>query len=153
MTRWFVIGDGQSALSDREFVVVAGDNAEAALEKYIVQVGIRDEFFVEHIYTRGINSGLSKSFFLVTPQDNERYWTTGQAPIDEVEFERRVRDFFGQGNDYADRYLRYYFLDSQTESTSVLFPADMLAFIFNKLRQSENWMNLQVIPLDEVMLE
>ena len=38
-------------------------------------------------------------------ENNETYWTTGQAPIDEAEFEKRVRQFFGQGNDFAKRYL------------------------------------------------
>lgn len=152
MSSWFLIGDGESTLSERQFNVIEAENADQALATYIAEVAIRDDHFIEHIYTRGVNRGFGKKFYLVTPEDNEKFWTTGEPPISKEVFSERVREFFGDKESFADLYLQYYFLDPTRARTTVMFPDDMMIFIFEHLRKHEDWMALEVIPMDEVVL-
>ena len=152
MSSWFLIGDGESALAERQFKVVEAEDADGALETYITEVAIRDDHFIEHIYTRGVNRGFGKKFYLVTPEDNEKFWTTGEPPVSKEVFGERVREFFGDNGNFADLYLQFYFIDPTQSRTSVMFPDDMMVFIFDHLRETEDWMALEVIPLDDVIL-
>ena len=147
MSNWYLIGDGTATLAERDFAVVQADSKELALEQYIGQVGIRDEAFIEHVYDRSIGTGFAKSFYLMTPEDNERFWTTGQPPIDVTELSQRVATFFGAYHEFADLYTRYLLNEDDNQ-----FPDDMLFYIYWQLHDSGNWTQLEVIPVQDVLL-
>jgi len=147
MSNWYLIGDGTATFAERDFAVVQADTSELALEQYIGQVSIHDQEFIEYVYDRNIGTGFAKSFYLMTPEDNERFWTTGQVPIDETELSQRVAKFFGAYHEFADLYTRYLLSEEVMR-----FPNDMLFYIYWQLHDSGNWTQLEVIPVQDVLL-
>jgi hypothetical protein len=73
--------------------------------------------------------GFGSHFWMQTGEENAHFEQSGDVNIDEEEFKRRVREFFGERNDYADFYLESYFAYDDNPEIDAEFPEGMLAYI------------------------
>jgi len=129
-------------------IVIATDK-EDAKEQYALAIGIKDRLFLEHVYDRAINWGLAETFVLVTDADHNHFARTGNALIDEREFERRVKAFFIDHEEWATAYLNMW-ADRITPTNRLAdchpFPKSMLLHVY----QNIDWIELIAIPTREL---
>ena len=100
-----------------------------AIDKFINVFAITEDIFVEYVHSKSINCSIAEQFWLQTEDENTFFNKTGQVVIDEEEFKKRVRAFFGRHHDYADLYIDYYFSAEDRPKTG-RFPEEMLIYMW-----------------------
>lgn len=144
MPRQYIVGFSESDIEDIRLALVHAENAEHALDKYAAEVGIKEEKFIEYVYDRAVDLSLAENFWLREDYELEEYVITGKILIDEAEFRRRVKEFFGENRVYAEQYLEYYY--NNHESGQGDFPAEMLLYIWFEAQ----WADVLVVALDDL---
>lgn len=132
MQRKYLVGISDSRFEEQKFKVIEVPNNEEAIREFVRRYGISEGLFLEHVYSKSINSSFAEIFWLDTDDEEERFNETGEITVDEDEFKRRVRAAFGEHSDFANLYIDYYFSD-EAESTNgkrTLFPEEMLIYMW-----------------------
>ena len=114
-----------------------------AIDKFIKVFAITEDIFVEYVYSKPVNCSIAEQFWLQTEDENTLFNKTGQIVIDDEEFKKRVRAFFGRNHDYADLYIDYYFSAEDRPKTG-RFPEEMLIYM---------WVNSNLGDVTAVELE
>lgn len=143
----FIVGDTSSMLSDRDFVIITAPDAESAETEYLQKVAIHDDIFFAHVYERIVNASFAEHFWLQTPEEKAQFAADGAILASAEDFNTRVRKFFGEHQDFAQKYLDFYWDESEVAPPLDLFPDDMLLYM---LVGYPDWINLEVIPLSEI---
>lgn len=143
----YLIGRNDSTFSEGDFVIVDAPNQSDAGEKYIRQIGITDEYFLEYLADRSLNGGFASHFWLRTEEENEIMALEGRVIIDEKEFRGRIHEFFKEWPDYADLYFRFYDDDSETPVPE--WPEEMLVMIW---KESQSWDSFSLYSLDQILV-
>ena len=106
---------------------------EGAKQNYAYKVGIKEKWFIGDVYDRCVNMSFAERFFLQTRKESAQFTMDGTILIDDAEFERRVRCFFGDRPPWARRYLAMW-NDRETPGDMLSerhpFPDDMLIFMY-----------------------
>ena len=120
---------------------------EGAKQNYAFEVGIKEQWFQEDVYDRSVNMSFAERFFLQSEVELDRFSKDGTILIDDAEFERRVRRFFGSRPPWARLYLSMW-NDQETpqDMLHVSHPFPDLMLIFMYLNYDSNGDGLTVIP-------
>ena len=106
---------------------------EGAKQNYAYKMGIKEQWFQEDVYTRSVNMSFAERFYLQSQEELDRFSVDGTILIDQAEFERRVRRFFGSRPPWARLYLSMW-NDQETPGDMLSerhpFPDDMLIFMY-----------------------
>jgi hypothetical protein len=144
MPKQFIVGFTESAIEDVALTVVYAENAEHALDKFAEHVGIREEKFLEYVYDRSANLAFPENFWLQDEEELEAFENDGTLLVDQDEFKRRVKEFFGQNRDFSDLYLKYH--SSDQPAAPDMFPKEMLLFIWFEV----DWNEVLVAAYEEL---
>lgn len=144
MSTAYIVGFTESSIEEISLTIVHANNAEHALDKFASAVGIKESKFIEYVYDRSIEVSLAENFWLQTEEEIEAYEKDENVLVDTVEFDRRVKEFFGSNQDFATLYLDYYHSDRST--TDDLFPDEMLTYIWFEAE----WAEVVVAALDDL---
>lgn len=106
--RKYLVGlrDG-GMFSDRDYATITAPSPAEAIEQFGKLIAIQDEWFLELVYGRVVNWDFPNLFWFVTAEENEALKQNGTVLARQELFESRVREFFGQHQDYADLYLQH----------------------------------------------
>lgn len=137
MQNKYLVGNAESQFNEGEFAIVTASSPEEAVEKFIRDVTADDALIDGYVRDKSINMGFGSHFWLQTKEENAHAEQFGEAKIDEEEFKRRAREFFGDRSDYADFYLEAYFEDDNNPDIAAKFPEGMLAYIWLNSDYSE----------------
>lgn len=159
----YLIGTAEESLGNEEqelFIVDAASPA-AAREKYARQVGIAEPHWLEYVYGHVVGNSFADNFWLQTEAEHQSHYNAQLKPfsedvdggilIDQVEFERRVRLFFGGQIDFAEHYLDFMWNTAEVSVGTILerglFPTEMLVYMW---LHDSSWVILSIIPLAEI---
>lgn len=137
MQKRYLVGNAQSQFSEEDFGIVTAASPEEAVEKYVREIAANDNLIDDYVRDKSINMGFGSHFWLQTKDENSYFDESGDIKINDEEFKRRVRKFFGERSDYADFYLEAYFRDDENPNIDVEFPDGMLAYIWLNSDYSE----------------
>jgi hypothetical protein len=149
MSNQFIVGQSETTFADREFAIVEASSLSEAVQKYVEQVAVKEELWLRNVYDRAINMSFAETFWL---QGGEvgHFMETGRVEIDGDEFNRRVRQFFGEHQDFARLYLDFYWnvdeMPIEEFINNAIFPTEMLAYMW----LNSNWSEVVAIPLDDI---
>lgn len=120
---------------------------DEAIDKYISQIEIHSELFLEHLYDKSVNMSFAEHFWLQTEVEQKHFMSNeGDVRTTDEQFEQRVKSFFGEYKDYSALYLDWYF-DMDRGSDDVKFPTEMLLYIrYN----SPDWSRPFAMRLDRI---
>jgi hypothetical protein len=124
----YLIGFSDSQFQEQEFKIINASSESEAVATFIKVFAITDDTFLEDMYDRSVNASFAEHFWLHTEDEDVIFHETGEIVIDEEEFKRRVRSFFGPYRIYAERYLDHYFSGGGSSKTH-LFPEEMLIYM------------------------
>ena len=145
----FLIGNPDDNLRDLASAehgirLVEAPDAQAALEKYARQVGIREDYFLDHLHENAANMSYAERFWLATDEEKSALDEKQEIITTDLEFENRVRAFF-PNSEWADLYIQSQLRED--EDDRVVFPDDMLLWIWLR----PDWGgNSCVLPLDRI---
>jgi hypothetical protein len=145
----FLVGYDETPFGDRDFVIVNAGNREEAVMRFIRETALNEDIFIEHIYEKTVNMSLAEMFWFQTEKEMEHFTQKGEVLIDVEEFKRRVRKFFGDYTDFAERYLDYYFSESD-EPPDELFPEEMLFYIWSESDWADEVIAMPLSDIDEI---
>ena len=86
--------------------------------------------FLEYIYSLVPNASFAEQFWFQTEDENAALEEKGEIIIDKDTFNKRVRDAFGQNQDYAEMYLEYYWGNEENKDYKSKFSDKMLMFMW-----------------------
>ena len=141
----YLVGFSESQFQEQEFKIINASSESEALATFIKVFAVTDDVFLEDVYDRTVNALFAERFWLQTDDEETVFHETGEIIIDEEEFKRRVRSFFGQYRIYAERYLNHYF-SKQGSSKTYPFPEEMLIYIW----ANSNFSNVTAVNLDHI---
>jgi hypothetical protein len=144
MDKQYIVGFTESTLEDIQLTLVNAENEEHALDKFALQVGIKEPKFIEYVYDRSVNLSFAENFWLMMESEQEEFDATGNIIIDDEHFKERVRDFFGDNREWASLFIDYYFSDQPAQDD--LFPDEMLIFIWFEAE----WAEVMVASLEDL---
>ncbi len=141
----YLVGDPKERMEERDFVIVTANSQAEAIDRYLRNVTIHEDILAEYLCDKSFGGSFAAEFWFQTEEENHIYASTGDILIDEIEFERRVREFFGAHQDYADLYLDQYLHDDE-HCDPTLFPEEMRFYVAAR----SNWIGVEAIPLHEI---
>ena len=141
----YLVCFSQSPFEDREFKIVTASSENEAVAKYIKVFAVTDNNFLEYVYDKSVNTSFAENFWMQTEDEEIVFHETGEIVIDDEEFKRRVRSFFGQYRIYAERYLDHYFSEQGSSKTHP-FPEEMLIYIW----VNTNFSSVTAVALDQL---
>lgn len=141
----YLVGFSESQFQEQEFKIINASSESEALATFIKVFAITDDTFLEDVYDRSVNASFAERFWLQTDDEEIVFHETGETVIDDEEFKRRVRSFFGQYRIYAERYLDHYFSEQGSSKTHP-FPEEMLIYIWT----SSDFSSVTAIKLDQI---
>jgi hypothetical protein len=141
----YLVGFSESQFQEQEFKIINASSESEAVATFIKVFAITDDVFLEDVYDRSINASFAERFWLQTEDEEIVFHETGEIVIDDEEFKRRVRSFFGQYRIYAERYLDHYFSEQGSSKTHP-FPEEMLIYIW----ANSDFSNVTAIKLDQI---
>lgn len=116
---------------EANLVIINAENKQIAIDKYIANVEIKDEIFLEDVYSTAYNISYAEHLYVDNNGDylfdnygNERY------KIEEIEkfFEDNVRKLF---KDNEEWYSLYMSMTNQKEGEEeIVFPDEMLIHMY-----------------------
>ena len=104
------------------FIILANNEHEAIYKA--ATIGIKEDSFNEHVYTKSINMSFAEEF---TYADNEEIELFSEEDCellvsDDVfiyEFKRRVNLYFKDNKALADEYIAFFFSEDENEDVSL----------------------------------
>lgn len=103
----FLVLNRDGPIRDAEPHLVMANSAQEAVTKFMGQVYARSDQHRENVLDVSINAGFPERFVLASPQEQDRFNSTGEYWI-EPEVERsRVLAFFKERPDLGELYLKY----------------------------------------------
>jgi hypothetical protein len=144
----FLIGHKHSTLLDMdEIKIVDVEDESQAIGKYLRKYTIKEASFLKYVYGRITNGSFCETFWMATDEEQDAWNENMEILIDDTEFQRRVREFFSERQDFADLYLQNYYREDDIDHIEYgLFPEEMLIWLVYE----GNWTDFVVIPLDEI---
>jgi hypothetical protein len=125
------VGFSESEAQEQDFKMIEASSANEAIDTFIQTFAIAEDLFVEYVYSRSVNMSFAENFWVQTEGEETLFHKTGRIVIDDEEFKKRVRAFFGGHRDYAERYIAYYF-DAEDRPNTGSFPQEMLIYMWVK---------------------
>jgi hypothetical protein len=125
----YLVGFSDSESPEQDVKRIEASNENEAIDKFIQAFAIADDLFVEYVYSRSVNMSFAEHSWLQTEGEDTLFSKTGRIVIDDEEFKKRVRAFFGRHRDYAERYIAYYF-DAEDRPKTGHFPQEMLVYMW-----------------------
>ena len=125
----YLVSFSDSEYQEQDSKMIDALSENEAIDKFIKVFAIAEDIFVEYVYSKPVNCSIAEQFWLQTEDENTLFNKTGQIVIDEEEFKKRVRAFFGRNRDYADLYIDYYFSAEDRPKTGC-FPEEMLIYMW-----------------------
>ena len=125
----YLVGFSDSEFQEQDSKMIDASSENEAIHKFIKVFAIAEDIFVEYVYSKSINCSIAEQFWLQTKDENTLYNKSGQIVIDDEEFKKRVKAFFGRNHDYADLYIDYYFSAEDRPKTG-RFPEEMLIYMW-----------------------
>lgn len=137
----YLIGIEDLELREAEVAIVLADNKENAIEKYVANISIKNEFFLEDVYSPCVNMSYAENLFkdsngkyLYDEYGNPRY---SHEEID-VFFKNNVAKLFKDNKDWYNLYMSIFEYEDEDEKDedgyfipkSVTFPDEMLIHMF-----------------------
>lgn len=141
----YLVGDPSSRLEERNFFISTADTAQIAIDRYMRTVVIQANSLIRYLCGKSPNASFAESFWIQTEAEVQAFHDNGDILIDDEEFRRRVRVFFGEHQDYADIYIGQYFSDSDACDPDSFSDEMRLYIVYNS-----NWTSVEAIPLDEI---
>jgi hypothetical protein len=109
-----------------------------------------DEFFIEDFKDRCVNMSFAERFFMQTDEEVNHFGNTGEVLIDDTEFKKRVREYFGKHTKAAEDYLTYWFLDASEDEENMAFEHFINsneAFLFEEWMKATDYMVLDIAEI------
>lgn len=143
----YLIGISDLELRDSEVAIVLADTKENAIEKYIANIGIKNEFFLEDVYSPTWNESYAEN--LLKDSNGERIYDYygnsiySQKEIDNL-FKNNVRNLFKDNQDWYNLYMSIFEYEDEKDEDgyfipkSVTFPDEMLVHMF---KNKESYMS------------
>lgn len=125
----YLVGFSESEAQEQDFKMIEASSENEAIDTFIQTFAIAEDIFVEYVYSRSVNMSFAENFWLQTEGEETLFNKTGRIVIDDEEFKKRVRAFFGGHRDYAERYIAYYFNAEDCPNTGP-FPQEMLIYMW-----------------------
>ena len=126
----YVVGYSENSLGEGDFVFLRAKNKNEAIKEFVSQYATKDRFFLEYIYSHITNASFAEQYWFQTDDENAALEERGEIIIDNDTFNKRVRDAFGQHQDYAEMYLKYYWGNEENKDYKNIFPDEMLMFMW-----------------------
>lgn len=142
MNKRFLVASDDESVSEWEPVVVLAESKEAAIDRYLRVEYSKDSIFREGVLSLTLNMSFLEKFFIVTPEDGERFDRTGEVDYDLDVVKARVREFFDVRADLGEKFVRY--MDTRDEShvsdevfefISAADPCGIVALDIDEIRQ------------------
>ena len=140
----YLVGFSESEAQEQDFKRIEASSENEAIDTFIQAFAIADDLFVEYVYSRSVNLSFAEHFWMQTEGEATLFEKTGRIGIDDEEFKKRVRAFFGRHHDYAERYMAYYF-DAEDRPKTGPFPQEMLVYIW----VNSDFSNVTAVELDD----
>lgn len=143
----YLIGIEDLELREAEVAIVLAYSKEKAIEKYIANIGIKNEFFLENVYSPIWNESYAEN--LLKDNNGERLYDNygnsiySQKEIDNF-FNNNVRNLFKNNPDWYNLYMSIFEYEDEKDEDgyfipkSVTFPDEMLVHMF---KNEESYMN------------
>ncbi len=125
----YLVGFSESEAQEQDFKMIEASSENEAIDTFIQTFAIAEDLFVEYVYSRSVNMSFAEQFWLQTEGEDTLFNKTGRIVVDDEEFKKRVRAFFGRHRDYAERYIAYYF-DAEDCPNTGPFPQEMLIYMW-----------------------
>lgn len=143
----YLIGIEDLELREAEVAIVLADNKENAIEKYIANISIKNEFFLEDVYSPCVNMSYAETLF--RDNDGEHlYDEYGNPKYSEEEidifFKNNVAKLFKDNKDWYNLYMSIFEYEDEKDEDgyfipkNVTFPNEMLVHMF---KNKESYMN------------
>jgi hypothetical protein len=144
----YLVGVSESEFAEGEFMLITAPSPDEAETLFLRGFIPTDTSFLEFVGDTTVNMSFAEHFWFQTPEEDAAFQSSGAVLIDQEEFERRVRVFFGEQHDYAAHYINHHRGDGEwgDESPGLPFPLEMLTYIAAQL----NYYGLVAIPLDNI---
>lgn len=127
----YLVGLGGIEFEDAGVVIMSAQNKMEAAEKYVANVEIRNELFLNYAYSTDCNSGFSGIFY----EDNygEHSFDENGNPRyspDEIQeiFNKNLKKVFENHEEWQELYWRM--TNQQENEEKVVFPDEMLIYIY-----------------------
>lgn len=143
----YLIGIEDLELREAEVAIVLADNKENAIEKYISNIAIKNELFLEDVYSPCVNMSYAENLFKDN-EGNHLYNDCGHPRYSEEEIDsflrNNVSNLFKGHNDWYNLYMSIFeYKDEKDEDgyfipKCVIFPDEMLIHMF---KNNESYMN------------
>lgn len=142
----YLVGYSDSEFKVQDFVIAHADNETQAAEKFARVEALRDPNFLGYVYGKAVNASFAENFWLHTDEEQDVWNEKAEVTAGYDDFERRVREFFGERSDFAEAYLNFYDEDNGDELPHDWFSDEMLQYIW----LHDDWASLTVLPLDNI---
>jgi hypothetical protein len=127
----YLVGISDFNFEEAKLVIINAENKQNAIEKYIANIEIKDEIFLENVYDSAYNMSYAEQLYvdnngtyLFDDCGNPRY---SHDEIDKF-FNNNVRKLF-KGNE--EWYNLYMFMTNQEEGEEkIVFPDEMLIHMY-----------------------
>jgi len=141
--------------------IVEARSASEAINKYIKETAIRWKHFLEFVYGRTLNFSLIEKFWPKTVIEKEEYCRldNGEEKLfddvsiflsDKKNLENEVYRFFAPHQDFAKKYLDFYYDKSKSVNDFIkeeFFSKEMLTYMFTHL----NWDSFIAFPIRDLL--
>lgn len=125
----YLVGYGEHEFKDGDFYLVDAPTREDAIAAFALNIGIREEAWIEWIYERVANDCFAERFWLTNKATPGYDKQIGRYLATPEQFVANVRQFFGPRQDFAQMYL-YIWNESDEPTISVEFPTDMQVYMW-----------------------
>ena len=146
MRHRYLVGFSEREFAKGEFRIITATNLSEAINAFIRNVGVKDENFLGYVYDKAVNLSFAEHFWVQDEDEVSSFTKSRAVEINEEDFKRRVREFFGGHDDFADLYLNSYFEDDDSSTINHDFPDEMLVYIWD----NHDWSSLTAFDLAHV---
>ena len=129
----YLVGISDLDFKEANLAIINAENKQSAIDKYIANIEIRDELFLEDVYSTSINMSYAEHLYVDNNGDhlfdnsaNQRYKS------EEIEkfFEGNVRKLFKDNEEWYDLYMS---MTNQEEGEEeIIFPDEMLIHMYRE---------------------
>jgi hypothetical protein len=155
INRKYIVCTPDQGLEEGMAHIVNASNESEALSKYAQHVMIKNELFLEYVYTNSVNMSYAEHFY----RDHDGYFLDnyGNLRVDtdyaKQCFEENVRKMFYEHPQYASLYLDFfYYNESHSVKEAIArwnFPNEMLLYLWFADRDYAG--ELIVLDIDELI--
>jgi hypothetical protein len=129
----YLVGIGDLEFKEANLAIINAENKQSAIDKYVANIEIKDELFLEDVYSTSVNMSYAEHLYrdnngeyLFDNYGNEKY------AIEEIEkfFEGNVRKLFKDNEEWYDLYMS---MTNQEEGEEeIMFPDEMLIHMYRE---------------------